>query len=125
MIPTGGGLPTALLPWGGACAEYPLDPARGRLPGLPPWRRRGARPRSRLALDRARPFRRPDGSVGLREVDAAAPARRPRPTDLRPCHGGGPGAERALRGRARALSLPARRLHLPVLQPDPGALGAR
>ena len=32
---------------------------------------------------------------------------------------------RALRGRARAVAQPQRRLHLPVLQPDPGADRAR
>ena len=63
-----------------------------------------------------------DGPVGLRQDDAAQPDRRPRPADV----GTGwswpePTSAQLSRRRAGQVAQPQRRLHLPVLQPDPGA----
>ena len=66
-------------------------------------------------------LRRPHGPLGLRQDHAAQPDRRHRQADL---GRGGRGRHRRgppRRDRARQLPQPQRRLHLPVLQPDPRA----
>ena len=65
--------------------------------------------------------RRPDGPVGLRQVDPAAGARRPGPTHVGRGHARGPGPQPAL-GRPGDPPAPRPdRLRVPVLQPDPAA----
>jgi len=107
-----------------ACRECPLDSTRGRLPGLPPRCDEVRAHRPRLAHDRARKFVALMGPSGSGQVDAAdllagLDAR------VRPRDGGGARLERAVGGRAREFPAPARRLHLPVFNLIPGALGAR
>ncbi|CAA9528752.1 MAG: ABC transporter, ATP-binding protein, partial [uncultured Solirubrobacteraceae bacterium] len=99
-----------------------LDRLRNRPP--PPLRRgprRRRRARRRVRLVRPRLVRRRHGPVGLGQVDADAPARRPRLPDLGLGDGRGDGA---LRPRRRGADPPAprqARLRLPGVQPRPGA----
>src|SRR5215211_5203101 len=87
------------------------------------WRGRGGgpRPAGRVAGDRAPPADRRDGAVRLRQVDADAHPRRPRPArqrhrdDRRDRHHG------ARRRRADQAAPQPHRVHLPVLQPAPDA----
>src|SRR5260221_1678800 len=65
--------------------------------------------------------RRPDGTLRLREDDASEPDRRDRPPDFGVGAGGRDRRRAALGERPRPVAQPEHRLHLPVLQPDPGA----
>ncbi len=63
--------------------------------------------------------------LGLRQVHAAQPDRRHRQAEQRRDPGRGRGHRAPVRGRSRRVARRERRLHLPVLQPDAGALGIR
>ena len=105
------------------CNPAPHGSDRHRHRRTPPLRRgrcRSRRARRGECLLRARPFQRDHGPVRVRQVDADAHPRRARPTHV------------GLRGARRRRDLGPRRrrpdqaaprqarLHLPVLQPDPG-----
>ena len=77
-------------------------------------RREPRHPARRDGLDRR--------AVGLRQVHAAQPHRRPRPADLRRGPRRRPGARRPVRRRADARAARQDRLHLPVLQPAADAV---
>ena len=83
-------------------------------------RRRGPRAARRHARRPAGPVHRDHGPVGLRQVDAHAPARRARPPDRR--HGAHRrrGRRRDERRAAHEAAPPPRRLRLPGVQPPPG-----
>ena len=92
-----------------------------RAPPLRRGRRRRRRARRGERRVRARPLQRDHGALGLRQVDADAHPRRARPPDLRL---GSARRRRDLGPRRRRPDQAAARqarLHLPVLQPDPGA----
>ena len=81
-------------------------------------RGRGARRRAGRARRHRRRFR-------LRQDDAAADPRRPRPSELRRGAGRRPRHPRPERARARHAAQPRPRLRLPVPSPAAGVLGAR
>ena len=70
--------------------------------------------------------RRADGPLGLGQDDAPEPDRRPRPARPRArSTSAGKTIVAMSRGASSRAGARARRLHLPALQPDPGAHGAR
>ena len=79
----------------------------------------------RGAHARPRRVRRDHGPVGLREVDAAQPRRRPRPGRRGRDRPGRRDGDRAQRGRPRPHAAPAHRDRVPVLQPARGHERAR
>ena len=106
----------------------PQHRPRRRLRDRPdPHLRRGrlGRPRAARRLDRGArgPVRGRDGPVGLRQVDADAPARRARHAGRRRRPHRRRGHHPDVRPRADAPAPQAHRLRLPVLQPAADALG--
>ena len=97
-----------------------------RRPPLRRGRHRRRRAARRLGRHRRRPPDRRHGPVGLRQVDAHAHPRRPRPAHRR-ARSPSPAIDitRPRRQRADEAAPRPHRLHLPVLQPAPDAHGGR
>ena len=99
------------------------EPHYSREPDQSIWKRRyrrhGARPRR--PERRGGRVRRRHGPQRLREVDAAAPAGRPGPSQRGAGGDRRAADQRAIRRRPHQAAPAQDRLRLPVLQPDPGA----